>query len=65
MDRRLLSYNQCPFKKKQQQQQQLHGAQTAEPLFQVEVFEVLDEERVLDRLKDELDVLGVRGAGEV
>lgn len=38
---------------------------TAKPSFQVEVFEVLDEERVLDGLEDERDVLGVRGTGEV
>lgn len=35
------------------------------PSLQVKVFEVLDEERVLDGLKDKRDVLGVRGTGEV
>lgn len=39
--------------------------QTAKPSFQVEVFEVLDEERVFDRLEDKRDVFGVRGTGEV
>lgn len=33
--------------------------------FQVEGFEVLDEERVLDGLENERDVFGVRGAGEM
>lgn len=37
----------------------------SEQSFQVEVSEVLDEERVLDGLEDERDVLGVGGAGEV